>query len=130
MPYRMLQPLFSTLGGSTCSNNTGGWQTAASRSRLLLLLVCRPWVIVRAPEAGRRLLACIHRFCEVSARSMLLSAMVQRGRSSCYAGAAGTCVRTQAVFSSADSAFAEILRSTVQHCSILFLFGNNCPKID
>jgi hypothetical protein len=39
-------------------------------------------------------------------------------------------VSTGAVFSSADSAVAESLCNTVQHCSILFLFGNSCLKID
>jgi hypothetical protein len=37
---------------------------------------------------------------------------------------------TRALFSWAKSGPAELLYSTVVHCSILFLFGTNCPNVD
>jgi hypothetical protein len=50
------------------------------------------------------------------------------GHVSC-AGGPGARI-AEGVFSCPDLAAAESLCSTVLHCSILFLFGKNCPNID
>jgi hypothetical protein len=39
-------------------------------------------------------------------------------------------VKSQAVFSSADSVAAELLCNTIAHCSILFVFDKKYPNFD